>query len=65
MLNQLVAQAGKVIRAAELEQERRHLDHTVTMLRAEQAQLEASVQELKNQQDALQPDVAQSAHVVD
>ena len=53
MLNRLVALAGKVIHAAELELERIRLEHTVTLLRAEQAQLEASVQELKNQRDTV------------
>jgi hypothetical protein len=64
VLNRLVALAGKVIHAAELERERLRLEHTLTLLRAEQAQLEAGVQQLKNQQDTLQPHVAQSAHVV-
>lgn len=63
ILNRMVAQAGKVIHAAELERERRRLEHTLTVLRAEQAQLEASVQRLKNQRDTFQPHVAQSAHV--
>ena len=59
MLNRLVALAGKVINAIELERERLCLEHTVTLLRAEQAQLEASVLELKNQRDTLQPHEAQ------
>jgi len=63
VLNRMVAQAGKVIHAAELEQERRRLKQRVTVLRAEQAQLEASVQELKNQQNSLHPHVAQVAPV--
>ncbi|MBK5282653.1 MAG: hypothetical protein JJE16_11245 [Nitrospiraceae bacterium] len=63
VLNRMVAQAGKVIHAAELEGERMRLEQRVTLLRAEQAQLEASVQLLKNQRDTLHPHVAQSAHV--
>jgi len=62
VLNRLVAQAGKVIYAAELERERMRLEHTLTLLRAQQAQLEASVQQLRSQLDTLQPHVAQSAH---
>jgi len=49
VLNRLVALAGKLVNAAELEQERLRLDHTVTLLRREQAQLEASVPQLKKQ----------------
>ena len=63
VLNRLVALAGKIINAAELEQERMRLEQRVTLLRGEQAHLEASVQQLKNQQDTLQPHVGQSAHV--
>ncbi len=63
VLNRLVALAGKIINAAELEQERMRLEHTVALLRGEQAHLEASVQQLKNQQDMFQPHVGQSAHV--
>ena len=60
VLNRLVALAGKMINAAELERERMRLEHTVTLLRAEQAQLEASVQQLKNQRDTFQPNAVQS-----
>jgi hypothetical protein len=49
VLNRLVAVAGKLVNAAELEQERLHLEHTVTVLRRQQAQLEANVQQMKNQ----------------
>ncbi|MEO7863477.1 MAG: hypothetical protein ABIU05_24175 [Nitrospirales bacterium] len=59
VLNRLVALAGKVIHAAELKLERMRLEHTVTLLRAEQAQLEASIEQLKNQRDTLQPHVVQ------
>ena len=59
VLNRLVALAGKVINGIDLERERMGLEHTVTLLRAEQAQLEASVQQLKNQRDMLQSHVAQ------
>lgn len=57
VLNGMVAQAGKVIQAAELERERMRLEHTVTLLRGEQAHLEACVQQLKNQRDTFQPHV--------
>lgn len=60
VLNRLVALAGKMINAAELERERMRLEHTLTLLRAEQAQLEASVQQLKNQRDTFQPNAVQS-----
>ena len=63
VLNRVVAQAGKVIHAAELERERMRLEHTLTLLRAEQEQLEASVQQLKIQRDILQPYVAQLAQM--
>ena len=63
VLNRLVALAGKVINAAELEQERMSLKDTVTLLRREQAHLEASVQQLKHQRGILQTYVAESAQV--
>ena len=63
VLNRLVALAGKVINAAELEQERMSLEDTVNLLREEQAHLEASVQQLKHQRDNLQTYVAESAPV--
>ena len=59
VLNRLVALAGKMINGIDLERERMGLEHTVTLLRAEQVQLEDSVQELKNQRDTRHPQVAQ------
>jgi ApbE superfamily uncharacterized protein (UPF0280 family) len=63
VLNRLIALAGKVINAAELERERMRLEDTVTLLHREQAHLEASVEQLKHQQDILQSYVARSAQV--
>jgi hypothetical protein len=63
VLNRLIALAGKVINAAELEQERMRLKDTVTLLHREQAHLEASVEQLKHQRDILQSYVARSAQV--
>jgi hypothetical protein len=63
VLNRLVALAGKVINAAELEQERMSLKNTVTLLRREKAHLESSVQQLKHQRGILQTYVAESAQV--
>jgi hypothetical protein len=64
VLNRMVRMAGEVINAAELERERIRLDHEVTLLRAEQRQLQVSVQQLRNQWETLQFQVDQLAHVV-
>lgn len=62
VLNRLVALAGKIINAAELEGERMRLEHVVMSLRAEQAQLEANLQQLKDRRDRLEPQ-AQSSEI--
>jgi hypothetical protein len=53
VLNRLISIAGKLINAAELEQERTRLEQAVKLLREEEAQLNARIQRCKDQGEAL------------
>lgn len=57
VLNRLVKVAGKLVNAAELEQERRRLVDAVMALRREQTQLEAHIQQRKNQLNTSQTEM--------
>jgi hypothetical protein len=53
--NRLVALAGKVVHAVELEEERLRLEQAVTVLRELQAELETRVRQLRTELDTIPP----------